>query len=821
MVPGVDSIIQIGKIAFDKIQENKNNAQVSEYLLECREKAVENDMKRRINILREEFNRGEINSTLALCKLTMLSNENPVQEANLVNNVQQFYSTNTAYYNVFKDNILNEFFLDKDEAYMFNNGHNINCYVNYCLESSIDPVTMANMKINRDEIKEYDTEELIRLICTVRDTIKSTDFNKDLSAVNNYIEQLKQSEFTVSLFGEVNSGKSTIINTIIDLNLAFTNVETCTAVPVIYENDCAQNEPVLHLGEHFHAYGLGAMYEGEEISAVLKKLNDIVRENSIKLSFVQWPVVKVSFNGINSKIRIIDTPGISEKDPTLLQYAKLALTHSVCMMVIFPCDKINTTSENAIKAYTDSVINKGKHLCLIANRWDEYERGLDPTEKRIKREELTKRFKHKGYSKVFITTGSNAFHTSQMQKILQSGQKPAWREARIWVDKCLSNAVTTSEDLEEEYEGYSTNELQRKLTRILTNSGVSELVTYLDTGLSKDIQQETIMYICNNMIKELSFFESLRGPIRDSGIMSISDAEQQLNMNNNSKILLNKSLDRWKSHIASQKCRLMELVTPEIKDMNTTLKQVLYSRYEAIKSEIESAQMKGYKAAAKESISKSNQRDIIFFKDKENEVINQIFRKIDDALFATVRFKIKSINESLVNTLYTLKTELRDSCEDWNIVSFIDEVRIHDYIFDEKNVKKVTNIAVYKVNVERPMILRVFGSKERESRDRLCIKEVNFRCSIDAIVDDLINKFDCNIRLHICRHIESYTSYIERGSNGILDAIDTNIRKFQNDKTEALESLGLRIRSDLKLNSCNRILGKIRRKYLDGIDRSH
>ncbi|KAK9762880.1 hypothetical protein K7432_010944 [Basidiobolus ranarum] len=810
----VGAIVEAGQMTLGKVEENKHTERISEYLLECSQNAVGNDLKRRINLLRDEFNRGEHNSILVLSKLAILSNEDPVKEANLVNSIEQFYSTNSTFYNVLKDDKLNSFFLDKDEVYMFTNGWYIDEYVWHCLESSLDPVALANIKINREAIRDYETEMIVDLVSTTYDIIQSTDIQRDFSTVKNYIEQLKHSEFTVSLFGEVNSGKSTILNAIIGMNLAFTYVETCTAVPIVYENDTMQGVPVLLLDNHFNKYGLVDRYEGEEISAVLRKLNEIVREESIKLTTNQWPVVKTRFNGIHNRIRIIDTPGISETSRRLLQYAKQALDRSVCMMVILPCDKINTTSEDAIKAYTDSVINKGKYTCIIANRWDEYEKGLDPHGKIKKKEELKKRFKTKGYGKVFITTGNNAFHTSQIDKILQSGRKPEWREARIWADKCLSNAVTTLEDLEEEYQELSMDQLQKMVTKVSTNSGISELVSYLDTGLNKNIQRETILYVCNNLMKELSVLESLRGPIRDSGIKSISDAEQQLKINSNNKVLLNISIAQWKRHIATGSHKLTEYISHKNKDITISIRDHLYNTFKVIKMTIERSQQKGRKTAAKDSISKGNHNDIIFFRDQESQVQLQIYQLISEVLLLSGRSEIKNINSQLCGTLQELKTELRNSCDNWNIVSFIDQVRIDNYIFNEESMKRIFSITVCRVNVAQPMILQMFGPRERQSKDRLCIKEMDFRVSIDLIIDDLMIKFNDNIRLHLSRHIEDFTSYVENGSNGILDAIEANIHRFRHNKVEEMRRLDVRIRSDLKLNACNKILGKIKHKYL-------
>ncbi|KAK9670837.1 hypothetical protein K7432_017383, partial [Basidiobolus ranarum] len=184
------------RMAFDQNEANNQSKQISQLLLECSERAIDNDLKRRTMILKEEVSKGQLNNSLALRKLAMLANENPSREVNLVNHVQEFYSKNPTLYDVFKDNKLNEFFLHKDEMYMFNNGRDIEDYVSYCLERGIDPVSLANIKIDRKGINQYETEELISAISNVRKTIRSTDLGSDLGAINDYIEQLEHSEFT-------------------------------------------------------------------------------------------------------------------------------------------------------------------------------------------------------------------------------------------------------------------------------------------------------------------------------------------------------------------------------------------------------------------------------------------------------------------------------------------------------------------------------------------------------------------------------------------------------------------------------------------------
>lgn len=56
-----------------------------------------------------------------------------------------------------------------------------------------------------------------------------------------------------------------------------------------------------------------------------------------------------------------------------MNYSKLALEQSVSTMVIFRCDRINTDIEQSLKEN----LSDEKHLCLVANRWDQYQHNVE------------------------------------------------------------------------------------------------------------------------------------------------------------------------------------------------------------------------------------------------------------------------------------------------------------------------------------------------------------------------------------------------------------------------------------------------------------
>jgi hypothetical protein len=142
--------------------------------------------------------------------------------------------------------------------------------------------------------------------------ISATDFEKKevFKEIPNYINQLRTNVYTISLFGEVNSRKSTVVNCIIGCEIAHTLVEACTALPVVYENDQNREIPVLMLSKYFLQHGFKENYEGGEILQALVNINKLSRERLDKLEYQDWPLIKVRFLSVTQPLRIIDTPGI-------------------------------------------------------------------------------------------------------------------------------------------------------------------------------------------------------------------------------------------------------------------------------------------------------------------------------------------------------------------------------------------------------------------------------------------------------------------------------------------------------------------------------
>lgn len=108
----------------------------------------------------------------------------------------------------------------------------VNGYIDSCIAREVDPVLHFAWHLNRSAIIMYSEDEIWRTFQKIADCLKTTDVEKrgKFEDLSKYISQLRNKVFTISLFGEVNSGKSTIINCIIGLEVAHTFLAICMAL---------------------------------------------------------------------------------------------------------------------------------------------------------------------------------------------------------------------------------------------------------------------------------------------------------------------------------------------------------------------------------------------------------------------------------------------------------------------------------------------------------------------------------------------------------------------------------------------------------------
>ncbi|KAH8556073.1 hypothetical protein BGW37DRAFT_464229 [Umbelopsis sp. PMI_123] len=353
---------------YDRVQESREKdndySNVLRFLRVAIEKCNDPQIRDKITNLKNEFVNGKVNQWFVVNRIGMLIG-NPTGNTTNNNNITNNYDASSYQYivNVLKENQAQDFLSNNPSNYMFfDDDDKVHNYIHCCIGQEVDPVIHSRNHLDRSEIKNYTDDEVYDTIEKMVKCVASSDRKaEDFKDVSQYIEQLKGQEYIIGLFGEVNSGKSTIINTIIGEEIAQTLVDTCTALPIIYENDRNRDIPILILGDYFVKQGYRPTYQGKEIMSKLIEINDLARKKQCELKYDQWPVIRVHFHGIGIRFRIIDTPGISEQSSVLTNFTKEALQHSVSAMIVFQCNRINTEIELKI----NENLRKDKHLYLL------------------------------------------------------------------------------------------------------------------------------------------------------------------------------------------------------------------------------------------------------------------------------------------------------------------------------------------------------------------------------------------------------------------------------------------------------------------------
>lgn len=695
----MDLVGYCGKYIYFAIDGYFKKQELSQFIQECINDTKYDFIKEKLIDLKSKFDRNEIGSELAMNKLKILLDSNhPIinntfiqinHAYNQYDNIQDIQSINQNSQNKID---LVGYLTSKDSLFMFNEDQEqIIKFINLCVDNTFDPIYFAINKINRSNIYTFDDDIIVETIKKITDDIKLTDFrdeNESITLIDEYVKQLNDT-FNISMFGEVNSGKSTIINSIIGMEIAHTDVETCTSIPIKYINDQNCNIPKLKLDEYFIQQPdlkLKREYMGIEIINVLKIINKIMRNTNYKLTWEQWPCVYVKFAALKNKICVIDTPDISEQNKIMIEYANEALARSISVVIIFTCNKINT--EHDIFNAINIDIHIDKHICLVANRWDEYRSGITDLKEKEVKNNLRERLNNKKYNRVFITIGDSAFYSSEINKYIEEkNKKPDWDIAYKWAKKCLRNETMLSEEnVKEEYEDLSYKTLIKKVKNVLINSEISDLIKYLNDDLTNEIRKKTIYYICTKLNKQLTLFESKSITVRRTGISAIQDLDKELKTVIENKSDYHKSIKLWKLVVIQDRNDLLDKIKKS--ELVTVITDILSVYYDNIKQDLPDY-MNGYK----HDVSDNNKDDIIFLSKFEDDFMKYILEKINEKIetIITKRIEIASnkYKEMLLNTLNT-RSKLIEKCSK-EIHDFIKQVNIEDYALDKEYIRKINN----------------------------------------------------------------------------------------------------------------------------------
>jgi hypothetical protein len=281
----------------DKSYEERNMIyMLNKSLDECEDHAT----REKLFQLKNDYSNEKINNAFAMDRLKLLLSNRPTSAS------QQSETYNVNY------NVNNWQYFFGGKLHVDDNKAEVDKYIDSCLTREIDPVVHATKHLDRSGVVQYSDFQIWSTFQKMHTRISATDFEKKevFKEIPNYINQLRTNVYTISLFGEVNSRKSTVVNCIIGCEIAHTLVEACTALPVVYENDQNREIPVLMLSKYFLQHGFKENYEGGEILQALVNINKLSRERLDKLEYQDWPLIKVRFLSVTQPLRIIDTPGI-------------------------------------------------------------------------------------------------------------------------------------------------------------------------------------------------------------------------------------------------------------------------------------------------------------------------------------------------------------------------------------------------------------------------------------------------------------------------------------------------------------------------------
>jgi CRISPR/Cas system CMR-associated protein Cmr5 small subunit len=420
-------------------------------------------------------------------------------------------------------------------------------------------------------------------------------------------------------------------------------------------------------------------------------------------------------------------------------------------MIVFRCDRIGTDIERRLKENLEATFQDKKHIYLVASRWDEYKRNINIQENaEAVKDHLKSRLMAK-YKKVFVTIGDIGFLSAKMVKITTTS-KLTWEAAKPWAQKCISTTLTNLKDLESDYEEMTLCTLKRRVAVGLHNSGIDELVNYINGDMVNEIKYKAISYLCTAFITHLLQFENKDEKERQNDMRSIFKVNEELKkiFHKRDKITELLQVSRDFVHASTSDIFLKG-------ESFRNIHNYLENKFDEIKQE---ARNISYTDTT--NIARSSMDDIIFYVEDSYKITDFIRNEISKAVYECITNEVDEISGKLNEVLSDAGSGLLGSDLYMHANTCIDVLDIDDFSYTGD-----ISFHTSSVRIEGSNAIGGFKSNERISDHLISISQASYMEEVYRIAREVLGTYKSRINLHIDNAIKWYLESIDEGGTKI------------------------------------------------------
>jgi GTPase SAR1 family protein len=185
-------------------------------------------------------------------------------------------------------------------------------------------------------------------------------------------ETLSKGRFRLLVLGDINRGKSTLINALIGENLLPSDVNPCTALLTVLRHGKQKKVTVYFKGEESPQY-LDFDNFKQQYTINPDEAKKLEEENKLAFPNVEYAVVEYPLPLLEKGIEIIDSPGLN--DTEVRNKLSLSYIHN-CQAILFVFKAIQPFTLEERRYLENYLKGRGLTIFFLINAWDEIRKEL-------------------------------------------------------------------------------------------------------------------------------------------------------------------------------------------------------------------------------------------------------------------------------------------------------------------------------------------------------------------------------------------------------------------------------------------------------------
>lgn len=211
-------------------------------------------------------------------------------------------------------------------------------------------------------------ENVKQLVANAKTAISILERNKETSAIatiSNMIRQANRNDVVVMVCGEFKKGKSSFINSLLEVEICAVDEDIATASISIIKY--GETQKVVRY------YDNNGKLESQDIS--IEEIDKYTKGDSTEVHSTVRLEISLNNEQLKNGLVIIDSPGVGGMNPLHKQLTKSFIPQADIVLFMLGAD--TPMSESEIVFYNDEILGKAKKTAFIMNKIDDNPNYID------------------------------------------------------------------------------------------------------------------------------------------------------------------------------------------------------------------------------------------------------------------------------------------------------------------------------------------------------------------------------------------------------------------------------------------------------------